>query len=146
MQNKMCQNARAIIKGGKDFPDICGEVLFSQRQNGVMVTAKISGFPGTESLFYGFHIHQGDSCTGEDFSETGGHYNPKNRPHPMHSGDLPPLISCAGKAYLQFITARFNLCEIIGKTVVIHGGSDDFRSQPSGDAGEKIACGLIYKV
>ena len=82
-------------------------------------------------------------CGGAGFPGTGGHFNPAGAPHPAHAGDLPPLLSCGGRAYLAVLTDRFTVADIIGRTVVIHGGSDDFRSQPAGDAGTKIACGVI---
>ena len=74
------------------------------------------------------------------------HFNPSDCPHPYHAGDFPQLLSNGGFAYLQFITERINVEEIIGRTVIIHYGSDDFVSQPSGNAGEKIACGVIEKL
>ena len=77
---------------------------------------------------------------------TNSHYNPKNQPHPSHAGDLPPLLSCKGSAYMQVKTDRFRICDIIGRTVIIHSDIDDFRTQPSGDAGEKTACGVIRAV
>ncbi len=56
----------------------------------------------------------------------------------MHAGDLPPLLSNNGRAYCQVLTGRFRVSDVIGKTVVIHSGPDDFMTQPSGNAGEKI--------
>ena len=58
-------------------------------------------------------------------------------------GDLPPLLSCNGNAYMTVKTDRFKVKDIIGRTVIIHYRADDFRTQPSGDSGEKIACGII---
>ena len=66
--------------------------------------------------------------------------------HPMHSGDLPPLLSATGRAYMAVLTDRFSIGQIIGKTVVVHSRADDFQSQPAGNAGEKIACGVIQPV
>jgi Cu-Zn family superoxide dismutase len=94
------------------------------------------------------HIHEGRSCTGnaaDPFADTGGHFNPKNQPHPLHAGDLPPLFSNGGFGYYSFFTARFRPAEIIGRTVVIHSGPDDFKTQPAGDSGSKIACGVVEK-
>ncbi len=138
--------ARAVIMGKGDCKDIKGEVLFYTKNNMVIVSARISGFPKSESSFHGFHIHEGDSCRGKDFSDTKGHFDPENQPHPFHAGDLPPLLSSSGIAYLEFLTNRFTVNEIIGKTVVIHSDADDFRSQPSGNSGEKIACGVIKPI
>lgn len=136
-------NAVAQIRGGAVAPRITGRVEFYQERGSVLVIARIFGFPADKSEFYGFHIHRGESCGGTDFSETGGHYNPTDESHPNHGGDLPPLLSCHGEAFLAVRTGRFRVCDIIGKTVVIHSDADDFQSQPSGNAGAKIACGVI---
>lgn len=139
-------SAKAIIKGDDKYAKILGEVLFRRVKDGVLVTAKVSGLPKSKSGFYGFHIHEGKSCEGDGFPKTKGHYNPNDRPHPSHAGDLPPLLSCKGNAYMQVKTDRFRICDIIGRTIIIHSDADDFRTQPSGDAGEKIACGVIRAV
>lgn len=139
-------DAKAYIKGGVDYPEIKGVVRFYQKGNGVLVMAQINGLPETETGFFGFHIHEGNLCSGEGFENTGGHYNPQNVPHPSHAGDLPPLISAGGMAKISFITDRFTVGEIIGKTAVIHDMPDDFMTQPSGNSGKKIACGVIEKI
>lgn len=144
--------AAAEIYGSQLYPKLRGEVIFSQKANGVFVTAKISGLPirgKEENPFFAFHIHEGGSCTGnkeDPFADTRLHYNPYDVPHPNHIGDMPPLISANGYAYLSFFTNRFTVAEIIGKTVVIHAMVDDFMSQPSGNSGMKIACGIIKKL
>lgn len=139
--------AAARIQGGSDTPELSGEVRFYQRHNSVLVAADISGLPQTGgSGFFALHIHEGDRCTGEHFADTGGHYNPDQRPHPRHAGDLPPLLSCGRNAYMTVMTDRFRVEDILGRTVVIHSGPDDFRSQPAGNAGEKIGCGIIRRV
>ena len=122
---------------------ISGTVRFCQRRDGVLVTAEISGLPESETNFFAFHIHEGPDCGGKEFANTGSHYNPAGTAHPMHAGDLPPLLSNRGKAQLSVLTGRFQPEEVIGRTVVIHSHPDDFRTQPSGGAGEKIACGVI---
>jgi Cu-Zn family superoxide dismutase len=137
-------DAVAHICGGPLAPDIHGVVEFYNKRPGVLVVARIHGLPDTNPTgFFALHIHEGKSCRGRAFATTGGHYNPASRQHPMHAGDLPPLLRCDDQAYLQVLTNRFTLEEILGRTVVIHSRPDDFRSQPSGDAGEKIACGVI---
>ena len=115
-----------------------GVVRFCTCENGVRITAEIFGLPDG---FHGFHIHQGSDCGGDQFSNTGGHFGSGN--HPSHQGDLPPLLSGNGRAYLFVETDRFRLSEVIGRTVVIHSGPDDFHTQPAGNSGEKIACGRI---
>lgn len=74
---------------------------------------------------------------------TGGHVNPENTLHPNCAGDLPPLLGNQGMAYILVLTDRFRVSDILGKTVVIHGDPDDFHTQPAGNSGMKIACGMI---
>ena len=110
------------------------------------MAVQVSGMPRKrETGFFALHIHEGGSCSGENFSDTGGHYNPHNEAHPRHAGDLPPLLLCGGGAYLAVLTDRFSVADVIGRTVVIHGGADDFHTQPAGNAGTKIACGVIRR-
>ncbi len=143
MQCNCKPGAKAIINGSGEYPALHGEVLFYQEKHAVLVSVKVAGLPQNGTGFYGFHIHEGGSCEGEGFPNTGSHYNPKNRPHPSHAGDLPPLLSFRGNAEMTVKTDRFRVREIIGKTVIIHSAADDFRTQPSGDSGMKIACGVI---
>lgn len=143
MKRCVYPNAVARILGGGRYPGIWGTVKFYQRRDGVMVEAEINGLPRTETNFFALHIHGGDSCRGEDFSRSGTHFNPGGEKHPNHAGDLPVLLGCGGKAYMQVLTGRFHVGEVMGKTVILHGRPDDYRSQPSGDSGDKIACGVI---
>lgn len=139
--------AVAHITGGPAAPGLLGTVTFYQKPEGVLVTARISGLPqNNPSGFFAFHIHEGTSCSGDGFPDTGGHYNPGGSPHPIHAGDLPPLLSNGGTAYLSVLTNRFRVSEVLGRTVVIHSGPDDFRSQPAGNPGTKIGCGVIFPV
>lgn len=139
-------DAVAEIRGGMEAPQLSGCVQFYQENGCVLIIARISGLPmESETGFFGFHIHQGENCSGMDFSGTESHYDPANREHPNHAGDLPPLLECRGNAYLSVKTDRFSLSDIIGRTMVIHSDPDDFRSQPAGNAGRKIACGVICK-
>ena len=143
---RKCPDAVAQINGGLERPQISGCVQFFQENRWVRIVAWISGLPReSEKGFFGFHIHQGESCSGPDFSGTGSHYNPTDQGHPNHAGDLPPLLACQGNAYMSVRTDRFSVRDIIGRTVVIHSEPDDFRSQPAGNAGKKIACGVICK-
>ncbi len=143
-------DAAAIISGNNKYSNIKGKVMLYQINSGVIIRAEINGLPqSTQECYspvFGFHIHSGSSCTGtkeNPFENADGHYNPGNCPHPYHAGDMPPLFGANGKAFLIFLTNRINVSEIIGKTVIIHAHPDDFTSQPSGNAGEMIACGVI---
>ena len=143
---KKSPDAVARIRGGMEAPQLSGCVQFYQESGCVLVVARVCGLPrGSEAGVFGFHIHQGDTCSGTDFSGTGNHYNPEEQGHPNHSGDLPPLMRCGRDAYLTVRTDRFSVQDIIGKTVVIHSDPDDFHTQPAGNAGRKIACGVIRK-
>lgn len=142
----VCPDAVARVRGGEDAPQLCGEARFYQECGAVLVVADICGMPlHSVTGFFALHIHEGGSCGGENFVRTGGYYNPQDTTHPNHAGDLPPLMRCGSGAFLAVRTDRFCVREIIGKTVVIHDGPDDFRSQPAGNAGSKIACGFICK-
>ncbi len=143
-------DAIARIHGSKNYPDINGTVTFFQTRYGVFVVCSVKGLPSNNNICSGtilaIHIHEGNTCTGtgtDPFADTGGHFNPDQCPHPYHAGDLPPLFSDRGYAWYAFLTQRFEIREIIDKTIVIHSEPDDFTSQPSGNSGSKIACGAI---
>lgn len=145
-------NARAKINGGKLYPKIKGIVTFKETKYGVLLTAKISGLPTSKNNctgnFFGFHIHEGTSCSSnssDEFVNAKSHLNTTNCPHPFHLGDLPPLIENNGYAYMSVLINKFKLSNIIGKVIIIHSSPDDFSSQPSGNSGTKIACGKIEK-
>lgn len=138
-------DAVAHIHGGSGLPNLIGEARFYQKGDCVLVKVRVCGLPSSDTGFFALHIHEGCDCSGIHFSGTGGHYNPMNLPHPKHAGDLPPLLQCGCGAYLEVLTDRFCVSDIIGRTLVIHGGTDDFTSQPAGNAGDKIACGIITR-
>jgi len=145
-------DAYSKITGSSKYPQINGLVYLYQLPTGVFLIVQVQSLPdSTEacaSNIYGFHIHQGNSCTGnaeDPFADTDGHYNPHNCPHPAHAGDLPPLFGNHGFALMAFFTDRFSVNDVIGRTFVIHAHPDDFTTQPAGNSGEKIACGRIIK-
>lgn len=145
--------AEAEIRGSADYPDISGKVNFFQTGKGVFVVTQVSGMPTHEepcrSPVFGYHIHSGKSCTGnktDPFADALTHYNPKSCAHPHHAGDMPPLFGNNGYAFSVFLTDRFTVEEIIGRTVIIHSMPDDFTTQPAGNSGMKIACGVIRAV
>lgn len=143
-RNSSRPDAVAFVRGGADAPNINGQVRFYQEPGSVLVVADVAGLPqSSETGFFGFHIHEGDNCTGRGFPQTGSHYNPDNAGHPKHAGDLPPLMMHQGRAHLEVRTDRFRVQDILGRTVVIHSNPDDFHTQPAGNAGTKIACGVI---
>lgn len=145
--------AQAVVRGSTEYPDISGIVRFYRTDLGTVVFANILGLPETDGAcrgrIFGFHIHEGMSCRGthdDPFSATMTHYNPGNCEHPYHAGDMPPLFGNSGTALSVFLTDRFSVDEIIGRTVIIHDHADDFTTQPSGNSGKKIACGIIRRI
>ena len=137
--------AIARIQGDAAHPELEGTVRFYPRRRGTLVAVDMVGLPDSETGFFGFHIHEGSDCSGTGFAATGSHYDSNKQPHPKHAGDLPPLLSDDGIALCSVLTGRFQVKDIIGKTVVIHSKPDDFTTQPAGNAGGKIACGVIRK-
>jgi Cu-Zn family superoxide dismutase len=145
-------NAIAVIKGSPEYPRVSGRMELYQTQIGVIAVSYITGLPFLPGKcavnILAMHIHNGTSCTGtaeDPFADSGTHYNPNNCNHPAHAGDMPPLFVNHGYAFSAFLTDRFNVRDVIGLTVIIHAQPDDFTTQPSGNAGKKIACGLIEK-
>lgn len=145
----MNPSACAKITGNSWFPDLSGNVTFyKDPSGGVWVEIEVAGLPDynspTRSSFYALHIHEFGNCT-PPFDETGDHYNPTGMPHPGHAGDMPPLLGNNGYAYSLFYTERLNINDILNRSIVIHSMADDFTSQPSGNSGEKIGCGIIKR-
>lgn len=141
--------ARAGVRGDASHAALAGAVDFFSWRGGIVIMAELWGLPYSSepcaANICALHIHAGGDCGSADtaFSGAGEHYNPHGCPHPAHAGDLPPLLVSRGYAWQACYTERFTPEEIIGKTVVIHSQRDDFTSQPTGDAGDRIGCGVI---
>lgn len=129
---------------------VTGLVTFIALENGVRVIANVEGLtPGA----HGFHIHEFGDCSAPDASSAGGHYNPTNSIHagpedlPRHVGDLGNVIAnkngVASYDYVNFGLTLEGNQSIIGKSVIVHEDKDDFVSQPTGNAGSRLACGVI---
>jgi Cu-Zn family superoxide dismutase len=142
---------------GSDLsPDLRGTVRIYSAPGGSVVEARLRGLPA-ESLPtanpqigpFGFHIHAGTACGDSSgpspFAAAGEHYNPTNQPHPLHAGDLPVLFPNDGRTYMRVYTNRFKPADVVGRTVVVHQMPDDFRTQPAGDSGMRIGCGVIQR-
>ena len=148
-------SAYAMIMAGPDYPSITGVVTFADVPGGVRVCADISGLPPYKPASgdkqpvgpFGFHIHEKGHCEVGDpskpFEACGGHWNPTNQPHGNHAGDFPVLFSNNGVAKMCFFTDRFTVADVLGRSVMIHENPDDYRSQPAGNSGKRIACGEI---
>lgn len=147
--------AVAKIEGGPLCPSISGQVVFYAVPEGTVVCVNLIGLPPYQPAIgtldpigpHGFHVHEFGSCVvgnpASPFEAAGGHWNPTQQPHGNHAGDFPVLFSNGGKAKMCFFTDKFQAEEVIGRTVIIHENPDDYRSQPAGDAGRRLACGVI---
>lgn len=135
-------------KGSKTF----GEATFEQVGDKVHVVVYVQGLKAGQE--HGLHIHEVGDCSSGDGMSTKGHFNPQGKPHARydsaerHAGDLPPLK--AGKdgrakvdAMLDVITVGAGPASVVGRGLIVHADPDDFRTQPTGNAGARIACGVI---
>ena len=130
---------------------VSGTVTFTEVADGVQVNAEIIGLtPGN----HGFHVHEFGDCSAADASSAGAHFNPTNKPHAgpdaveRHVGDMGNVeADASGKAKLEYLDHQISLTNdqqsVIGRSVVVHAKADDLKSQPAGDSGARIACGVI---
>jgi len=130
--------------------NVKGKVTFTQVEGGVRVQAELTGLTPGE---HGFHVHQYGDCAAMDGKCAGGHFNPTGAPHggpesaERHVGDLGNITADAsGKAVYDRVDKLLALNgphSIIGRSIIVHAGRDDLTSQPSGDAGARVGCGVI---
>lgn len=140
-------NAYADIIGNSDNPMLMGTAYFYTTPfKGLFIEVEVCGLPyditAPCNRFYAMHIHENGDCS-DNFAMTGNHYNPSGLPHPEHAGDLPPLFGGHGYAYTTFYTCCLCLDDVLGRSIIIHKMPDDFMTQPSGNSGDKIGCGVI---
>ena len=130
-----------------------GTVTFTQDGDEVRVRASVSGLkPNAE---HGFHVHEKGDCSSGDGMSTGGHFNPAGKPHGSqasahHAGDMPSLkADASGNASTSFelkgVSIGTGAADLVGKGVIVHRDPDDYATQPTGNAGPRIACGVIAK-
>ena len=127
-----------------------GTVTFEETGGKVSATAKVSGLKAGK---HGFHIHEKGDCSAPDAASAGGHYNPESKAHGTpdapehHTGDLGNVEADAkGDASLSRTYDFLSLSgpnSIVGKAVIVHIQEDDFKTQPTGNAGARVACGVI---
>ncbi len=130
---------------------VSGTVSFTPRADVVVVEARISGLtPGS----HGFHVHEAGDCSAADASSAKGHFNPMNHPHghhgkpERHAGDLPNMEADANgnatyRAEVRGMQVTSGPGGIVGRSVVIHADPDDYQSQPAGNSGKRVGCGVI---
>jgi len=130
---------------------VSGTITFTEVADGVQVHADIAGLtPGN----HGFHVHEFGDCSAADASSAGAHFNPTNKPHAApdaadrHVGDMGNVeADGSGKAKLEYLDHQISLTNdqqlVVGRSVVVHAKADDLKSQPAGDSGARVACGVI---
>lgn len=132
-----------------------GTVTFVQSGAKVLVRGEVRGLkPGS---VHGFHVHEKGDCSAPDGTSTGGHFNPDGKPHgqlghaPHHAGDLASLTADAnGVATFRYESAAISVGsgaanDVVGRGLIVHRDPDDFRTQPTGNSGARIACAVITK-
>jgi superoxide dismutase, Cu-Zn family len=134
--------------------NVSGSATFQQTAGKVRVIADVSGLtPGRE---HGFHVHEVGDCSSGDGMSAKGHFNPHMKPHghyaggERHAGDLPPLkADQGGRARLEhdldIITLAPSPANIIGRGLIVHADPDDYKTQPTGNAGARLACAIIQR-
>ena len=127
-----------------------GVITFAQRDGAIEVAGEITGLtPGA----HGFHVHEFGDCSSPDAMSTGGHFNPDKEKHGgphdamRHVGDLGNIqADASGKAVVHITDKLMQLSgphSIIGRGLIVHAKADDLKTQPTGDAGGRVACGVI---
>ena len=135
--------------------DVSGTLSFASTDQGVRITGRITGLKPDST--HGFHIHEHGDCSTPDASSAGGHFNPTQQPHghpdegQRHAGDLPnQQANAEGVATVDVLAKDIQLgtggnTDILGDAVIVHAQPDDYSSQPSGNSGARIACGVITR-
>lgn len=131
--------------------DVRGSITFREVADGMRVEGEIKGLtPGK----HGFHVHEFGDCSASDAGSAGDHFNPTNKPHgaaedrERHAGDLGNIeADASGVAKVNFLDHTLSMFKgppsIIGRSLVVHAKADDLKSQPAGDSGTRVACGVI---
>jgi Cu-Zn family superoxide dismutase len=143
------QTATATLQS--DEPGFSGTVTLTQDGAGVKIVADVSGVKKDGK--HGFHVHENGQCEHTDhFKSAGGHFNPANVEHacpptdPRHAGDLGNLEVKGGTGHLEITSNALSLSgpnSVVGKALILHAGEDDCKTQPTGNSGDRLACGVV---
>lgn len=135
----------------KSGSKVGGTIFFVPQGTGLRVVARVTGL--TPNQEHGFHIHEKGDCSAPDAMSAGGHFNPGSQPHgpqatPHHLGDMPALKADAmgnaeGLFFIEGVTLAGASDGVVGKSVVVHAQPDDYKTQPTGNSGGRIGCGVI---
>jgi superoxide dismutase, Cu-Zn family len=152
MQSPEQQAAAVATLNPATGSNVRGKIFFIPDPGGVRVVGEVTGLtPGD----HGFHIHEKGDCSAPDATSAGGHYNPSQSQHgaptdmARHAGDFGNIVAdnsgVAKFAHVDKVIKLDGPNSIIGKAVIVHGKADDLKSQPAGNAGPRVACGVVEK-
>lgn len=147
--NNMISKAICVLTPTEGY-DVKGTVSFTQTDSGILIVADVEGLSEGK---HGFHVHEFGDISSSDGTSAGGHFNPGDKEHAgpedavRHAGDFGNIIADEnGKAHYERVDSLISFegkNNIIGRSIIIHVGEDDLVSQPTGDAGGRVAHGVI---
>ena len=152
----LAKDAKAVAElASKSGSTVTGKVTFTQHGGKVAMKVVVNGLtPGQHAI----HLHDTGDCSAPDATSAGGHWNPTSENHgkwghtPFHNGDIGNLVADAkGKAELNVESELWTIgdgkpSDVVGHAVIVHAKEDDFTTQPTGNAGGRVACGVIQRV
>lgn len=141
--------APLVAKSGSS---VAGVISFQQAGQGVIVSGSLTGLKPNQE--HGFHVHDKGDCSSADGMSAAGHFNPNGKPHghhtgaAKHAGDMPNLkADASGVAKFEYklngLTVDAGPTSVVGRGLIVHANPDDYTSQPVGNAGGRLACGVI---
>jgi len=151
--DEMAKSTKVKLQGAADDSDFAGTLTITPEGDGVRIVADVAGVDKDGK--HGLHVHENGMCehhpAGEakPFSTAGGHFDPAGASHacpptdPRHAGDLGNIEVSGGKGHLELFVANLTLDQLMGKAIILHADEDDCTTQPTGNSGGRIACGVV---
>lgn len=152
MEPPAASSTTVTLMGDPADTDFAGTLSITPEGSGVHIVADVAGVD-TDGK-HGIHVHENGMCDhqgegGKHFTSAGGHFNPANAEHacpptdPRHAGDLGNIEVTGGKGHLELSVANVTADQLNGKAIILHAGEDDCKTQPTGNAGDRLACGVV---
>lgn len=152
METPAAQAMTVSLQGDPADTDFAGTVSITPEGTGVRIVADVAGVD-TDGK-HGIHVHENGMCDhegegGKHFTSAGGHFNPANTEHacpptdPRHAGDLGNIEVSGGKGHLELSVTNLTADQLHGKAIILHAGEDDCKTQPTGNSGDRLACGVV---